>query len=178
MKAFITYSELKDIAAKYDASKIIKEASFSAGKTVFLSHSSKDNDILPGVISILEGHGGKVYADVRDPSLENSNFTVTASRLRSAVRNCSKFVLLVTPRTKDSTWIPWELGLGDGANKDQNVALFPSAEHSYEQSWSEREYLGLYQRIIWGEFKDREKSEWMVLNHVDNTGTELTNWLR
>ena len=177
MKAFITYDELKGIAAKYDASQIIKEASFSEGKTVFLSHSSKDNDILPGVIRVLEGHGGKVYADIRDPSLSNSNFIETAAHLRSAVRNCNKFVLLVTPRTKDSKWIPWELGLGDGVNKDCNVALFPSAEKYYEQSWSEQEYLGLYQRIIWGDFNGRDKSEWMVLNHIKNIGIELSNWL-
>lgn len=177
MRAFITYGELKSIVAKYDSARILNEATVSTGKTVFLSHSSKDNDILPGVIHILEAHGGKVYADVRDPALNNSDFTETAAHLRLAVRNCMKFVLLVTPRTKDSKWIPWELGLGDGANKDPNVALFPSAENSYEQSWSEQEYLGLYQRIIWGDFKGREKSEWMVLNHIENIGTELSTWL-
>jgi hypothetical protein len=177
MQAFITYDELKSISAKYDSIQILKEARVFIGKTVFLSHSSNDNDILPGVIRILENHGGKVYTDVRDPELNKSDFTETAARLRTAVSRCSKFVLLVTPRTKDSKWIPWELGLGDGANKDYNVALFPSAEQYYEQSWSEQEYLGLYQRIIWGDFKGREKSEWMVLNHIENTGTELSTWL-
>ncbi|MCK5225983.1 MAG: toll/interleukin-1 receptor domain-containing protein [Planctomycetes bacterium] len=178
MKAFITYDELKSIATKYDAQKILKEARVSTGKTVFLSHSSKDNDILPGVIRILEGHGGKVYVDVRDHELNKSDFTATAARLREAVRNCSKFVLLVTPRTNNSKWIPWELGLGDGAKRDQNVALFPSAEQSHEKSWSEQEYLGLYQRIIWGNFEGKEEPEWMVLNHVSNIGNKLARWLR
>jgi hypothetical protein len=177
MQAFVTYNELRDIGAKYGASRILKEASFSTGKTVFLSHSSKDNDILPGAIHILEIHGGKVYADVRDSDLNNSDFTATAARLRKAVRNCAKFVLLVTPRTKDSKWIPWELGLGDGSNRDQNVALFPSAEQYYEKTWSEQEYLGLYKRIIWGDFKGQEKKEWMVLDHLKNSGTGLRNWL-
>lgn len=178
MKAFITYNELRSIGAEQDTSRILKEAKVSTGKTVFLSHSSKDNDILPGVIRILEIHGGKVYADVRDPELDKSDFTATAARLREAVRHCSKFVLLVTPRTKNSKWIPWELGLGDGASNDKNVALFPSAEQSNEKSWSEQEYLGLYKRIIWGNFESREKPEWLVLDHIKNSGTELRTWLR
>lgn len=177
MQAFITYNQLKDIASKEDTSRILKEARVSTGKTIFLSHSSKDNDILPGVIRILENYGGKVYVDVRDTELNKSDFTATAARLRAAVQNCSKFVLLVTPRTKDSKWIPWELGLGDGTNRAQNVALFPSAEQSNEKSWSEQEYLGLYQRIIWGNFEGKVKPEWMVLDHIKNVGNELRNWL-
>ena len=178
MAEFITFNELKNIAAKYDTTMMLKEASTPSGKTVFLSHSSKDNDILPGVIKILEGHGGKVYVDVRDPELNGTDFTETADRLRKAVRICSKFVLLVTPRTKDSKWIPWELGIGDGDKRDLQVSLFPSAEDAYEQKWSEQEYLGLYQRIVWGTFKNEEKPEWMVLDHRNNSGTKLGTWLR
>src|SRR5687768_18063793 len=36
-------------------------------------------------------------------------------RLRDAVRRSRKFVFLVTPNSASSKWIPWELGLGDGA---------------------------------------------------------------
>jgi hypothetical protein len=91
---------------------------------------------------------------------------------------CRKFVLLVTPNSKDSKWIPWELGLGDGANRDANVALFPSAEKSYEQQWSEQEYLGLYQRIVWGKLGEHKDNCWFVLNHRKNTGIRLKEWLQ
>ncbi len=36
-----------------------------------------------------------------------------------------KMVVLVSANTKESRWIPWELGLGDEAIKISNVALFP-----------------------------------------------------
>jgi hypothetical protein len=178
MKEFVTYAELKKFGSEVDAGRLLKEASAKEGKTVFLSHSSADDDLLPGVIRILEGHGGQVYVDKKDQTLKQMDIFDIANRLRGAVRACRGFVLLVTPRSKGSTWIPWELGLGDGTNRDVNVALFPSAETAGEQEWSEQEYLGLYQRIIWANFADEEKGQWMVSDHRKNTGTRLGESLR
>lgn len=177
MRAFITFDELRNIGEKVDRRAILKKAAEIQGKNTFLSHSSDDHDLVPGAIRILENHGARVYVDERDPELPQNNFTATADRLRTAIQSCGKFVLFVTPRTKDSSWIPWELGLGDGVNSMSSVALFPSAEQLYEQTWSEQEYLGLYQRIIWGNFKGQEKNEWIVLNHLKNTGIRLDEWI-
>lgn len=178
MLAFATYQNLGQIGAETDSAKLLKEASSAEGKNVFLSHASADDDLLPGVIRVLEGHGGRAYVDRRDPALPTLDIFEIAERLRVAVRRCSKFVLLVTPRSKDSKWIPWELGLGDGTNRDRNVALFPSAETALEQKWAEQEYLGLYHRIFWGDFVGEEKKCWMVLDHRNKTGTKLETWLR
>lgn len=87
-----------------------------------------------------------------------------------------KFVLFVTPNTKDSKWIPWELGLGDGINLEKNVALFPSTEKWTEQEWAEQEYLGLYRRIIWGNYEVKSP-EWLVFNHHNNSAQGLRSWL-
>jgi hypothetical protein len=144
---------------------------------VFLSHSSHDHELVGGVAVVLENHGGHVYIDEHDPRITGDDFQKTAERLRSVVRACRKFVLFVTERSKDSKWIPWELGLGDGNNTGQNVALFPAAEKSYEQAWSEQEYLGLYRRIIWGNFTGEEKQQWLVLDHRANTAVPLRSWL-
>jgi len=178
MKAFATYSDLVKFGREADAARLLSEASTKEGKTVFLSHSSADNDLVPGVISILENHGGRVYVDKKDPALQEMEMVDIANRLRSAVRVCRKFVLLVTPKSKGSKWIPWELGLGDGVNRDADVALFPSAETIVEQQWSEQEYLGLYQRIIWGDLVGEKKYQWLVLDHRKNTATRLADWLR
>ncbi|RPJ61213.1 MAG: TIR domain-containing protein [Acidobacteria bacterium] len=164
MSAFVTYAELKQFGSEINAGRVLREASAKEGKTVFLSHSSSDDELLPGVIRILEGHGGMVYVDDKDPALEGMDIFDIANRLREAVNACRKLVLLVTPRSKTSAWIPWELGLGDGKNRDRNVALFPSAETASEQRWSEQEYLGLYQRIIWAHFQVRKKANgWCLI---------------
>jgi TIR domain len=177
MLKFATYDDLRRIG-KSDVQQILRKASETNDKTVFLSHSSDDHDFMPAVIAILENHGGKVYVDEKDPLTFNINVIETANRLREVIKICKKLVLFVTPNTKNSNWIPWELGLSDGKNGLKNIALFPSAERYYEQSWSEEEYLGLYQRIIWGNFENEQNLEWIVYNHKTNEGTKLECWLR
>lgn len=177
MRAFVTYDELRSYSKKSEAVAFFESASKQFGKTVFLSHSSKDHEFLPGVVLILENHGGRVYVDERDTALTGANGYEAATRLRDVVKSCRKFVLFVTERTKDSKWIPWELGLGDGNKNPDNVALFPSAEHVNRQAWSEQEYLGLYHRIIWGNFVDK-CPEWLVLDHRQNSAVSLYDWLR
>jgi hypothetical protein len=61
LKAFVTYAELRKFGSEVDAPSLIKEASEKEGKTVFLSHSSADDEMLPGAMRILENHSGRVY---------------------------------------------------------------------------------------------------------------------
>ena len=156
MPQFATYEDLSRFNRELQGAVPLKEASRSkVGKTVFLSHSSKDKEHLPSVIFILENHGGRVYVDSQDDRLPNTPNRETADILRESVRSCRRSVLFVTTNSKDSIWIPWELGLADGEKGQWPVALFPKAEKSYEQSWSETEYLGLYQRIVLGQNQGR-----------------------
>ncbi len=175
---FATFQDLRKIQQSLDRAGILKEASKSAvGKTVFLSHSSKDKELLPAVIHILESHGARVYVDVNDPGIPAVVSTETAQRLRNAIQRCAKFVLFVTPNSRDSHWIPWELGLADGTNSPKNVALFPSAETATETKWAEQEYLGLYKRILWGNFKGETDHQWLVYDHHRNTAEKLRSWI-
>ncbi len=116
--------------------------------------------------------------DSEDDRLPRKPNGETAEILRDSIKVCRRFVLFVTTNSKDSSWIPWELGLADGEKGQWAVALFPTAEKSYEQTWSETEYLGLYQRIVWGKIKDVTKENtWIVLNHEKNTAVTLRRWL-
>jgi hypothetical protein len=179
MARFATFDDLSRFSRKVEAGVLLKEASRTkTGKTVFLSHSSKDKDYLPAVISILENHGGRVYVDNEDDRLPNTPNRETAEILRGTVRTCRRFVLFVTTNSKDSRWIPWELGLADGEKRQYPVALFPTGDNSDDQTWAETEYLGMYQRIVWGKIKDVMKDNgWIVLNHEKNTASTLRKWL-
>ena len=179
MPQFATFDDLSRIKRDLQVPVILKEASRTrTGKTVFLSHSSKDKEHLPAVISILENHGGRVYVDSEDDRLPTTPHRETAEILRNSVTSCRRFVLFVTTNSKDSRWIPWELGLADGEKGQWPVALFPTAEKSYDQKWSETEYLALYQRIVWGTINDvTEKDGWIVLNHEKNTAVTLRRWI-
>ena len=179
MPQFATFDDLRRFNQDLKKSMILDEASRSkVGKSVFLSHSSKDKEHLPAVISIITNHGGNVYIDSEDDRLPKTPNRETANILRGTIKSCSKFVLFVTTNSKDSNWIPWELGLADGEKGQWPVAIFPTAEKSYEQQWAKTEYLGLYHRIVWGKIKDvTEKDGWIVWNHEANTAVTLRRWL-
>jgi hypothetical protein len=148
-----------------------------AGST-FLSHSSKDIDLLPGVITILEQHGASVYVDKKDEKLPPYTSRETAEILRQRIRESRKFILLTTPNSKDSRWMPWELGLSDGYKQATNTAIFPSPDTVSERKWAEQEYLGVYDRIVYGTIKGSQKPVYMVWNQEKNTAKELSQWLK
>ena len=144
----------------------------------FLSHSSKDDDLVVGAIRVLEGHGAVAYIDEIDPAMPPYTSEETAALLKSRIRQTRRFVLLASNNSKDSRWVPWELGVADGYKGLDGIALFPASEKSEENSWASWEYLGLYRRIVWGDLENYEAKVWMVFDQKRNAATELEEWLR
>lgn len=111
---------------------------------VFLSHSTKDAEIVLGVKVILEDLGKSVYVDwIEDAELDRKNVTPeTAEVLRNRMRSCSSLIFIATENSSASKWTPWELGYFDGF-KEGGVAIFPVLE-DWRSSFEGQEYLGLY----------------------------------
>ncbi len=162
---------------------ILESADFSkksayAECQVFLSHSSKDIEALPEVIKFLESFGVKVYIDKNDKSLPSSTSPKTAGILKQRIKDSKKIIVLVSENSKESKWIPWELGLGDVMKTVDNIALLPLTNNSSKPSWPEQEYLGLYPRVALTRFKNQYIDQWIVVNHHEDTGIEISEWLR
>jgi hypothetical protein len=160
MPKIISMEEMRSFSEKewLNESTLIKTAaSKDTSKNVFLSYSSKDTDILPYPIKVLTDHGGKVYIDKGDDKLPESPSSETAEILKDTIKKLPRMVVFVTDNSKDSNWIPWELGLGDGSKSNYDVAIFPSVEKSYDTKWTEQEFLGLYSRIVYGRLEGYEK---------------------
>jgi len=179
---FITSAELRGFAGRRTPDeqariRMIAQSRSPDGAT-FLSHSSKDHDLVVGAIVVLEGHGAKVYIDEIDPEMPPYTSAQTANLLKTRILQSKKFVLLTSMNSKDSKWVPWELGLGDAYKNLANIALFPSSDSAHDKSWANSEYLGLYDRIVWGKHSDYPKEIWMVWDHRKNTATELSAWLK
>lgn len=85
--------------------------------------------------------------------------------------------MFATKNSKESRWVPWELGVSDGYKSSNNVAIFPGVDSAHDTEWSEQEYLGVYDRIVWGKMKGLEKPLWMVWNQESNTAAPLRKWL-
>lgn len=144
----------------------------------FLSHSSKDQELVVGAVRLLTGHGAKVYIDKKDPALPPYTSKDTAIGLKNRIQQSRKFVLLASKNSKDSRWVPWELGIADQAKGLGRVAILPTVETQTDVTWSSWEYLGLYDRIVWGDLQGQQKRVWMVLDERKNTATELSTWLK
>lgn len=181
MFEYITKAELRsfanEISLQEQATVRERAESRSSRGATFLSHSSKDDKLLIGAVRVLEGHGATVYVDKKDPSLPPYTSKDTASTLKTRINDASKFVLLATENSKESKWVPWELGLADGYKGLGKIALFPAIEGQHDKNWTSWEYLGLYDRIVWGDLEGHDKPLWIVVDEKKNTGTTLTKWL-
>jgi len=160
-----------------EKAELRSNSSAKSNKDTFLSHSSKDAEYLPGVINLLENHGASVYCDLGDNRLPDNPNPETAAILKNQIKASRKLVVFITTNSKDSKWVPWELGIGDESLSTSNVALLPAATYNYEQSWAQQEYLGLYRHIVWGKMEGELKSLWMVYDQHTNTATKLSEWL-
>lgn len=179
MPQYTTIDEVKGfVGTLQERQALTKAAASKLEKDTFLSHSSKDNDLVPGVVLVLQNHGGQVYVDLGDDRLPDPPSVATGQVLRDTIREMRRFVLLVSPNSRGSIWIPWELGLADGQKSTAAVALFPVVQNISETRWAEQEYLGLYRRIVWGALEGHEKNVWMVYDHHTNTADLLSKWLR
>ena len=182
MRAYPTFLDMRTFKESITtrAAMLFKSASTSAGgKNLFLSHSSKDTEHLDGAMELLRKHGASVYVDCGDDRLPDEPSPKTAEILRSTIKKLRRFVVLVTANTRDSWWIPWELGLADAAMHPQSVALLALSEQEESSLlWAEREYLGLYRRIIWSNLKGHTTPLWIVYDHVTNSGTPLADWVQ
>jgi hypothetical protein len=146
--------------------------------STFLSHSSQDGDLLLGAIALLEGHGATVYVDKKDPTLPPYTSKETAAGLKSRISQSRKFVLLASKNSKESRWVPWELGIADISKGFGRVAVLPTLDERWETAWTNWEYLGLYDRIVWGDLENEPSPVWMVLDERKNTATRLDIWLK
>ena len=133
-------------------SQVLNEsvASFNKHKTydIFLSHSSKDAELILGIKGIFEDLGYVVYVDwVDDPQLDRTNVSKnTAEKLRERM-NASKSLFYVTTDNADSSkWMPWECGYFDGLK--EKVAIVPIQKNSLSNEFLGQEYLGLYPYCI------------------------------
>lgn len=121
-------------------------SSFNKFKTydIFLSHSSKDSELILGVKVTLEDMGYSVYVDwVDDPQLNRTNVNESTADLLRERMDASKSLFYVTTENTDSSkWMPWECGYFDGIK--EKVTILPIKKYSYDNEYKGQEYLGLY----------------------------------
>ena len=141
---------------------------------VFLSHGSKDMELIAGLKLILEDLGYSVYVDWNDNQLDPNNVTPeTAKILRERMKQCKSLVYAYSENATNSKWMPWELGYFDGY-KNSKVAVLPMLKPG-QKNIVGSEYVGIYYMVQIDKIKDKEEDALWI--HKGEAYVSFKNWL-
>lgn len=91
------------------------------GIKIFISHQQQDTAPAIAVKKHMETrHGIECYLDVIDPNLVRGEDI--ADHVRKELDGCSHLLAVVSSATKESWWVPWEIGVA--TEKDYPLASF------------------------------------------------------
>ena len=165
-----SFSEAASIVARSgttNARLLVEARASTTGSRVFLSHSTKDNALVPGVVLLFRTHGASVYADDFDKRLPDPPNVQTAELLKGEIKKHPRFVVLATSNSHTSRWIPWELGLSDGYKGVPPSAILPMTPDGSIPEWYRTQYFHLYPKIVevdgsWKVFDPRVNQHWSL----------------
>ena len=100
-----------------------EELYFVGGFCRDLCAAQVDDDLLILAWKSHRSHGGVPYIDKGDNRLPKIPSVKTAKVLKEAIKSCRRLIVFITTNSKESKWIPWELGIGDGAKTNDLGAL-------------------------------------------------------
>ena len=77
---------------------------------VFISHQKKDSDVAGKIADYLIDAGIDIYFDQYDIKIDRSNPESVVSAIRYGIHNSTHMLVLFSPNTFGSMWVPWEIG--------------------------------------------------------------------
>lgn len=80
-------------------------------KKVFISHKNTDATLATKVARRVQFNGVQTYLDVIDDALAKDGPDL-ADLLLHRMSSCDQLIAVVSTATKDSWWVPWEIGVG------------------------------------------------------------------
>lgn len=178
--AYFTEAEIKDRLQKeidtrnFSAAQILNESrrvqDSQDSFDIFLSHSSKDNDLIIGLKLILQDIGYSVYVDWNDPALDPDHVTPkTAEVLRKRMSQCKSLIYAFSVNASNSKWMPWELGYFD-ALRNSRVAVLPIRNDAYK-AFIGSEFIGLYFQVKVADTRGGQKAIWV------HNGDDYVNYM-
>ncbi|MBX7174976.1 MAG: toll/interleukin-1 receptor domain-containing protein [Pyrinomonadaceae bacterium] len=178
--SYFTLSQIKSVSNVVNfRQKNLERKSLSGKTTVFLSHSHKDADIIEYAIEFLLSLNVLVYVDWLDPTMPQTTSGETAGKIKDRINQCEKFVVLLSENSKDSKWVPWELGFADGKKANKDIAILPIKRSIYttDSEFNGLEYMQLYRRIKIGTLKSSGREVPSIFPPDGNDGLTVEDWL-
>lgn len=145
-------------------------------KTIFLSHSHLDKNIVNKIGLLFNRLQIELYIDWLDKSLPETPNRDTASIIIKKIQKSHRFLFLATFNGLRSRWCNWEVGVADAYRKDESLAILPIRSKS--GNWRKNEYLQLYpEMIIETENLDSITVEMVSISLLNGDRVSLKNWL-
>ena len=112
--------------------------SYGSDLKVFISHYQDDSAIAGQVESFLKALRVNAYLDVLDNTLTGNGAALTA-HLKSEMNQCTDLLVVMSMRTYQSSWVPFEIGMA--AHKDLPTVTYLTQDVALP------EYLDFWPRI-------------------------------
>ncbi len=108
-----------------------------SGTCVFLSHRSSDKDIAYRVALAFDYCGVDYYLDAADDQLQAATAAGDAARVVGAIERgierSTHLLGIITPKTRGSWWVPYEIGYSRATEKSSGASLLP-ADGPYQRT--------------------------------------------
>jgi hypothetical protein len=106
------------------------------GIKVFISHKNEDAETAGAIAYRLKQHHQiDVYLDVIDAKLALGGPDL-ADHIRAEMEKCTQLLAVISVRTRESQWVPWEIGVA--TEKERPLASFvnpPATVPEFLQKW-------------------------------------------
>lgn len=120
MKQGINRAELGPVCESAYERRVINNLENST--CVFISHKSSDSRAALEVANYLRDSGIDVYIDINDNDLQNSTLTHDAEaiveHIQRALKLSTHILVLISDDTRNSWWVPYEIGYAKNDGKD------------------------------------------------------------
>ena len=89
--------------------------------TIFISHQSRDSQVAEAIAQYLGTAGHDCYLDTMDPKLDGDNPYLEV-HIRATIKDCLALLAVISPSTKDSWWVPLEIGVA--LEREKHIASY------------------------------------------------------
>lgn len=88
---------------------------------IFISHQKKDAEVARKIADYLEDAGIDTYFDQYDNSIDRSDPNSVVQAIRTGIENSTHMIVVFSPNTFESMWVPWEIGYAYNSQIALNV---------------------------------------------------------
>lgn len=164
---------------------IYEDSGYKSKKCVFISHKSEDIEAAKALSEIITSKGIDVYLDINDSGLQSATRENDAKKIVNCIEKAlsvsSHILVLVTSKTKQSWWVPYEIGYSKKGEKQiasillKDVADFPDFLQIEKKLRGLNDLQNYIREINPNQYFEESVSESLLMEKLEN---KALNYIR